>query len=87
MHYVASPYAGTWGVACKEPGEAIEFKTTKSAYNCLKLHPQEGHDGVAFSESGEGTGRKLGLNAEVGGVEYEWMGSAAPKAKRAQTGR
>jgi len=23
---VASPYAGTWGVACEEPGEGIEFK-------------------------------------------------------------
>ena len=71
---VASPYGGTWGVACEEPGEAIEFKITKNAYNCLKLHPQEGHDGVAFSQSGEGAGRELGLEAEVEGLEYEWLG-------------
>lgn len=78
---VASPYAGTWGVACKEPGEAIEFKITKSAYNCLKLHPQAGHDGLAFSQAGEGTGRELGLGAEVKGVEYEWVGVCGGEAR------
>ena len=30
--------------------------------------------GVAFSQSGEGAGRELGLDAEVEGLEYEWLG-------------
>ena len=83
---IASPYAGTWGVAYEEPGEAIEFKITKNAYNCLKLQPQEGHDGVAFSESGEGAGRELGLDAEVGGVEYEWLGACGTKGETRSDG-
>ena len=40
----------------------------------MKLKPQQGHEGVAFSQSGEGAGRKVGLSAEVKGLEYEWVG-------------
>jgi len=40
----------------------------------VKLEPQEGHNGVAFSHPGEGTGRELGLDAEVQGLEYELLG-------------
>jgi hypothetical protein len=61
---------GRLRVAC----EAIEYRLTKSASNCLKLKPQVGHDGIAFSQSGEGAGRKVGLGAEVKGLEYEWVG-------------
>jgi hypothetical protein len=77
----ASPYEGTWGVTCKEPGEAIEFKITKNAYNCLRLRPQEGREGIEFSQSGEGPGREVDLNAEVAGVEYEWVGVCGSEAR------
>jgi hypothetical protein len=71
---IASPYSGIWGVACKNADEAIEYKLTKNAANCLKLKPQAGHEGITFSESGEGVGRKVSLSAEVKGFEYEWVG-------------
>jgi len=43
-------------------------------YNLGVREDVASHDGVAFSQSGEGTGRELGLRAEVQGVEYEWLG-------------
>ena len=37
--------------------------------------------GIAFSQSGEGAGRELGLEAEVKGVEYEWLGACGTKGE------
>jgi hypothetical protein len=79
-HYVlgvknaAPPYVGTWGVACEKESEAIEFKLTKNANNCLKLYPQQGLEGIALSNTGEGPGRSVGIDAEIKGAKYEWIG-------------
>jgi Polysaccharide lyase len=68
------PYVGTWGVACEKEGEAIEFKLTKSASNCLKLYPQAGLDGLSLSNTGEGAARVIEMAAEVKAIKYEWLG-------------
>ena len=69
------PYAGTWGVACEGPGEAIEVKVTKSNYSCLKLYPQSGLGGIALANGGEGAERGIAVEAEAKGLAYEVLGS------------
>jgi Concanavalin A-like lectin/glucanases superfamily len=82
-HYILSvkeagaPYAGKWGIACKESGEVIEFDVfLKSSIICkVKVSAQEGLEGVGLSTSGSGNKRSVGLEAEIKGVKYELSGS------------
>lgn len=69
------PYTGTWGVTCEKEGEALEYRLTPSALNCLKLYPQSGLEGINLSTSGEGSKRAIGLEAEIKGLKYEWTGA------------
>jgi hypothetical protein len=85
-HYVLGvrnagpPYTGTWGVACEKEGEALEFKITGKAANCLQLFPQTGLEGVALSNTDEGSKRSIGVSAEAKGVKYQLLGACGKEA-------
>ena len=79
------PYTGAWGVACENPGEAIEVRVTPSNVKCLNIPPQSGLGGIALANGGEGAERGIGIAAEVKGVKYELVGGVCTKAPEARS--
>jgi hypothetical protein len=78
------PYAGRWGVACEEEGEAIEYKVwiLGKDRKCVKVYPQDGVEGLALSNTGKGAGRAIVASGEVKGLEYMMEGVCGQTATR-----
>lgn len=83
-HYVlhllnaGPPYEGSFGVACDEEGDAIEYSAfSKGSLLCrASVGAQQGIEGISLSNSGEGFNRKIGAEAAVEGIEYEYTGGS-----------
>jgi len=81
------PYSGTWGIACDQPGDAIEFKAywfgTPASYAYLtctmKVGPQQGLEGVDLANVSGPLETGIAVDAEVTGVDYETSGLCVEK--------
>lgn len=81
------PYIGQLGIACKEGGDAIEFKAylTKELKTLLcttKLRPQQSLERIGLENLGTGAEKTISVETEVYGVEYEQSGKFCAKETR-----
>lgn len=74
------PYTGIWGITCQQTEDGIEYRAFQKQGGALlcsaKVGPQAGLEGVALSNTGEGSKRAVRLAAELKGVKYEYNGGS-----------